>query len=90
MWLPGVGQTSQVSGAVKCEVVRMSADQSLSEWSTAANSATGIFISNLTLNDSSVYSYGFLPTSKPTGSSNYKRVFEMVAAEPFIGIWGYE
>lgn len=90
VWLPGVGATSDVTGAVSCETVYLTKDNYLSSWISLFNSETGLFRTGLRFTDGSNKLYGLPMSNAPSGSRNINMTMTYDELNPVSGMWGYE
>lgn len=90
VWLPGVGATTEVTGAVNCTVNALNTTNYLEKWVALFNTQTGLFKTELHMSDGQVFDYGFLPETLPEGTKNMNRTLIYNYEEPVSGIWGFE
>ena len=90
VWMPGVGATTDVAGAVACDVIYLNATNYLTHWTALYNNLTGIFKSDLTFSDGEYVSYGLPGGIPPAGSRHFNRTLVYNYDTPVSGIWGFE
>ena len=89
LWLPGVGATKQVQGAVKCGVLRIAEGVNVQSWSILYNNVTGIFKSVITLSTMQSFTFGLSAGASPSGSANFNNTYVYNSDSFGVGLQGY-